>query len=67
MKITFLGNYTYTAVDLRAAIHALHSGALGSLDWVETRLLADGSEAFREIHEGQMSAPKVVLQPARLA
>lgn len=62
-EITFLGNYTYSAVDLRAAIHALHSGALGSLDWVETRPLSDGAAAFREIHEGKAAAPKIVLRP----
>ena len=62
-EISFLGNYTYSAVDLRAAIQALHSGALGSLDWVETRLLSDGAAAFRDIHEGRAAAPKIVLQP----
>ena len=62
-EITFVGNYTYSAVDLRAAIQALHSGALGSLDWVETRPLSDGAAAFREIHEGKAAAPKIVLQP----
>jgi len=62
-EITFLGNYTYSAVDLRAAIQALHSGALGRLDWVESRLLSDGAAAFREIHEGKAAAPKIVLRP----
>ncbi|MDH3673282.1 MAG: alcohol dehydrogenase catalytic domain-containing protein [Gammaproteobacteria bacterium] len=62
-EITFLGNYTYSAVDLRAAIKALYRGALGALDWVETRLLSDGAAAFREIHEGKAAAPKIVLRP----
>ncbi len=62
-EITFLGNYTYSAVDLRAAIQALYSGALGTLDWVETRLLSDGAAAFRDIHEGKAAAPKIVLRP----
>jgi len=62
-EITFLGNYTYSAVDLRAAIQALYSGALGPLDWVETRLLSEGAAAFREIHEGKTAAPKIVLRP----
>jgi threonine dehydrogenase-like Zn-dependent dehydrogenase len=62
-EITFQGNYTYSAVDLRAAIRALYSGSLGPLDWVETRLLCDGAAAFREIHEGRAAAPKIVLQP----
>lgn len=62
-EITFLGNYTYSAVDLRAAIHALYQGALGPLDWVETRALSEGASAFREIHEGKVAAPKIVLRP----
>ena len=66
-EITFIGNYTYSAVDLRAATQALHSGALGSLDWVETRSLADGAAAFRAIHEGKTAAPKIVLVPEPLS
>ena len=62
-EITFLGNYTYSAVDLRAAIHALYRGALGTLDWVETRRLSEGAAAFRDIHEGMAAAPKIVLKP----
>ncbi len=62
-EIVFLGNYTYNAVDLRAAIRALSSGALGRLEWVETRSLSDGAAAFREIHEGKAAAPKIVLRP----
>lgn len=62
-EISFLGNYTYSPVDLRAAIQALYNGALGSLDWVEARPLSDGANAFREIHEGKAAAPKIVLRP----
>ena len=62
-EITFLGNYTYSAVDLRAAIRALYLGALGPLDWVETRQLSEGAAAFRDIHEGNAAAPKIVLRP----
>lgn len=62
-EITFLGNYTYSVVDLRAAIDLLYSGALGSLDWVESRSLAEGALAFREIHDGIAAAPKIVLKP----
>jgi len=62
-EITFLGNYTYSVIDLRAAIDLLYDGALGSLDWVETRSLADGAAAFREIHEGKAASPKIVLLP----
>jgi threonine dehydrogenase-like Zn-dependent dehydrogenase len=62
-EITFLGNYTYSVLDLRAAIDLLYSGALGPLDWVETRSLSDGAAAFREIHEGKAASPKIVLTP----
>jgi alcohol dehydrogenase len=62
-EITFLGNYTYSVTDLRAAIVLLYSGALGSLEWVESRALADGADAFRQIHEGSAAAAKIVLQP----
>jgi threonine dehydrogenase-like Zn-dependent dehydrogenase len=62
-EITFLGNYTYSVLDLRAAIDLLYRGALGSLDWVDTRSLSDGAEAFREIHEGMVASPKIVLRP----
>ena len=62
-EITFLGNYTYSPVDLRAAIHALYRGSLGPLDWVETRPLSEGAVAFRDIHEGRAAAPKIVLRP----
>ena len=30
-EVTFIGCYTYTMVDVRATVNALHSGALGSL------------------------------------
>ncbi|MCB1788389.1 MAG: alcohol dehydrogenase catalytic domain-containing protein [Gammaproteobacteria bacterium] len=62
-EITLLGNYTYSPVDLRAAIQALYRGALGPLDWVETRQLSEGAAAFRDIHEGRAAAPKIVLRP----
>ena len=62
-EITFLGNYTYSVIDLRAAIDLLYSGALGSLDWVETRSLSDGATAFHDIHSGKAAAPKIVLIP----
>lgn len=36
-QITFIGSYTYTPVDLRSALHKLHSGALVDLAWIERR------------------------------
>ena len=60
-EITFVGTYTYTPVDLRATLAKLHSGALGSLEWIEQRPLAAGADAFAELLQGQCAAPKVVL------
>jgi len=61
-EITFIGAYTYTPVDLRVTLRKLHSGALGSLAWVEQRPLAAGAEAFDELLHGRCAAPKIVLQ-----
>lgn len=61
-EITFIGTYTYTPVDLRATLQKLHSGALGTLAWIEQRPLAAGAEAFRELLQGRCAAPKVVLR-----
>lgn len=62
-EITFIGNYTYTPIDLRAALDAIATGGIGSLDWVETRPLSDGDSAFRDIHQNNTEAPKIVLLP----
>ncbi len=62
-EITLIGNYTYTPVDLRAAVDALHSGAFGDIRWVEQRPLSQGVRAFRDLHEGAAAAQKIVLIP----
>ncbi len=62
-EVAFIGNYTYTPIDLRASIDALHSGALGDLDWVEERPLAEGAAAFDDLDRGRTAAAKVVLRP----
>jgi len=62
-EISFIGHYTYTPTDLKAALNMIGSGALGSLDWVESRPLADGVEAFKAIHTGAAASPKIVLHP----
>ena len=62
-EITLVGCYTYTPADVRAALLALASGALGALDWVETRPLADGAEMFHALNNGRVAAAKVVLLP----
>ena len=60
-EVTFVGTYTYTMVDFRATIQALHSGTLGALDWIECRNLADGAQAFRDLHDGKVAAAKIIL------
>lgn len=62
-EITFVGCYTYTPADLQAALGALHAGALGGLDWIEERPLAEGDRAFADLDAGRLGAPKVVLHP----
>lgn len=62
-EISFIGHYTYTPTDLKAALNMIGSGALGSLDWVESRPLADGAAAFKAIHTGAAASPKIVLHP----
>lgn len=62
-EISLLGSYTYTPADFRAAVHALHEGRLGPLDWLETRPLAAGTEAFKDLDAERTAAAKIVLEP----
>ncbi len=62
-EVTFIGIYTYTMVDFRAAVQALHSGALGALDWIEQRNMADGAMAFSDLYDGKVAAAKIILTP----
>lgn len=60
-EITFIGCYTYSALDLRVALSKIGQGALGDLGWVETRPLSEGGPAFRDLHDGLCGSPKIVL------
>ncbi len=62
-EITVIGTYTYTAQDFRDTCAAMFDGRLGALDWTETRDLSDGAAAFRDIREGRIAAPKIILKP----
>ena len=62
-EITVIGTYTYTPVDMRAALKKLHAGAFGDLSWIEQRSLEQGPAAFRELLHGRSGAPKIVLRP----
>jgi 2-desacetyl-2-hydroxyethyl bacteriochlorophyllide A dehydrogenase len=60
-EITFIGTYCYTNKDFEKTIGILADKKLGSLDWIEYRELKDGSHAFKQIHDGSCSAPKIIL------
>ena len=62
-EITFIGTYTYTALDFRVAVNKIAKGEYGALDWVDERPLSDGSQAFRELIQGKVASPKIVLRP----
>ncbi|MEQ5856452.1 alcohol dehydrogenase catalytic domain-containing protein [Halomonas sp. EF61] len=62
-ELSFLGAYTYSFGDLRAAVALLDAGALGELSWVEKRPLAEGPAAFEELASGRSAAAKVILYP----
>ena len=62
-EITLLGTYTYSMADLRATVAGLARGAFGDLSWVERRSLADGAQAFDDLHQGRTASAKVVLEP----
>lgn len=62
-EVTFIGSYTYRAQDFRDTAQAIFDGRLGPLDWVETRMLADGAAAFADLKAGKVAAPKIILDP----
>jgi L-gulonate 5-dehydrogenase len=62
-EITFIGTYTYTMQDFRDTAAAIFDGRLGALNWTEERPLSGGFEAFQELRQGTVAAPKIVLMP----
>ena len=62
-EVTFIGNYTYTATDLIAALQAIADGSLGSLDWLDERPMTEGSRAFGDLDSGDGASPKIILIP----
>tara|TARA_Y100000590_G_scaffold43748_1_gene46537 strand:+ start:270 stop:1274 length:1005 start_codon:yes stop_codon:yes gene_type:complete len=60
-EITFIGTYCYTNKDFEKTISILANKKIGSLDWIEYRKLQEGALAFKEIHKGLCTAPKIVL------
>jgi len=62
-EITFIGTYTFTRQDFRDTAQAIFDGRLGPLDWMQTRPLSAGVQAFDDIHSGAVAAPKILLTP----
>jgi threonine dehydrogenase-like Zn-dependent dehydrogenase len=62
-EVTFIGTYTYTAQDFRDTAGAIFDGRLGPLDWFETRALSEGWQAFKDLRQGLVAAPKIILDP----
>jgi len=60
-EITFIGTYCYTNKDFEKTLNILNKKEIGSLDWIEYRKLKEGSRAFKEIHDGLCTAPKIIL------
>lgn len=60
-EITFIGTYCYTFNDFNNTIKLLNNNLLGELEWIEFRELKNGSEAFKQIHDGTCAAPKIIL------
>lgn len=62
-EITFIGTYTYTPQDFADTAAAIFDGRLGTLDWIETRALHEGAQAFSDIRNGSVATPKIILKP----
>jgi len=60
-EITFIGTYCYTNKDFEKTISILSDKKLGILNWIEYKNLKDGASAFKQIHDGSCSAPKIIL------
>tara|TARA_B100000029_G_scaffold252512_1_gene249427 strand:- start:4418 stop:5422 length:1005 start_codon:yes stop_codon:yes gene_type:complete len=60
-EITFIGTYCYTNRDFEKTLNILNDREIGSLEWIEYRKLKDGNSAFKQIHDGSCSSPKIVL------
>ncbi len=62
-EVTFIGTYCYTNHDFKETIDILANKNIGKMDWIEFRALKNGADAFKQIHDGTCSAPKIVLLP----
>ena len=62
-EITFVGTYCYTNKDFQNTLNLLSKNVLGKLNWIEYRDLSKGYDAFKQIHDGTCSSPKIILIP----
>ena len=62
-EVTFIGTYCYTNKDFENTLDLLSNNLIGDLKWIEFRELSNGAQAFKEIHDGKCSAPKIILIP----
>jgi len=62
-EVTFIGTYCYTNSDFAKTLDILAKSKIGNLNWIEFRDLKKGATAFKEIHDGSCSAPKIILIP----
>jgi len=60
-EVTFIGTYCYTNKDFEKTLNILNNKEIGSLEWIQYRNLKEGSSAFKEIHDGSCSSPKIIL------
>jgi len=60
-EITVIGTYCYTSKDFEKTLNILTNKKIGSLGWIEYRELKEGPVAFKQIHDGVCSAPKIIL------
>ena len=49
--------------DFENTIKILADKKIGELNWIEYRELKKGAQAFKEIHDGTCSSPKIILLP----
>tara|TARA_Y100000768_G_scaffold378888_1_gene353862 strand:+ start:208 stop:1212 length:1005 start_codon:yes stop_codon:yes gene_type:complete len=62
-EVTFIGTYCYTNKDFEKTLKILNNKEIGDLNWIEFRELSKGAEAFKQIHDGTCSSPKIILIP----
>ena len=60
-EVTVIGTYCYTNKDFERTLNILNNNQIGSLAWIEYRELKDGASAFKNIHDGSCSSPKIIL------